>query len=232
MNNKNHKQYCNARDWECPYCHLIIKSRRALYNHFKVCDEKRKLPTDSLGRVISDKVLDGYKRRDSANHYLIENGLYNYSRHPHTECTKKYLSAKRQEWLESHPNHGVNWYDVNGIKVQGTWERQFAEYLNSKQIRWDRRKIPYCVSHNYTPDFFCIDQSIYFEVKGFLRDRDLFKMYLVLNEHPDIQIKLIMKEELSHLHEIDIFSLPNFNEIYKFEDIDRSKFVDVWHCDL
>ena len=57
-------------------------------------------------------------------------------------------------------------------------------------------------------------------------------MYLVLNEHPDIQIKLIMKEELSHLHEIDIFSLPNFNEIYKFEDIDRSKFVDVWHCDL
>lgn len=41
-----------------------------------------------------------------------------------------------------------------------------------------------------------------------------------------------MKEELLHLHEIDIFGLPNFNEIYKFEDIDRGKFIDVWHCDL
>lgn len=106
---------------ECPYCHLIIKSRCALYEHYKVCDEKSKLPTDSLCRVISSKVLDGYKKRDNTKRKLIEDGMLQYEGHHHTERTKKYLSIKRQEWLESHPNHGVNWYTVNGIKVQGTW---------------------------------------------------------------------------------------------------------------
>lgn len=54
-------------------------------------------------------------------------------------------------------------------------------------------------------------------------------MYLVLKEYPDINIKMIEKEELDNLERIDIFNLPNFNEKYKFEDIDTTKFIDIWN---
>lgn len=53
-------------------------------------------------------------------------------------------------------------------------------------------------------------------------------MYLVLKEYPDLQIKMIEREELNRLDEIDIFKLPNFQEKYKFEDIDLSSFNNVW----
>lgn len=113
--------------------------------------------------------------------------------------------------------------------MQGTWEKQFAEYLNKIGIAWERKKIRFCKTHQYTPDFYCPEQNVYFEVKGFRRDRDLYKMYLVLFEHPDIQIKMIERNEIKNLETIDIFSLPNFNEIYKFEDIDTSLFNNVWN---
>lgn len=107
-------------------------------------------------------------------------------------------------------------------------EKKFAEYLNAKNITWERRKIPFKNTHQYTPDFYCPVQNIYFEIKGFRRDRDIYKMYLVLAEHPELQIKMIERNEIMNLEKIDIFSLPNFNELYKFEDIDKTKFVDVW----
>ena len=59
----------------------------------------------------------------------VENGEIKYIGHKLTEEQRKHLSEVRQKWLEENPNHGVNWYEVNGIKVQGTWEKKFAEYL-------------------------------------------------------------------------------------------------------
>lgn len=53
-------------------------------------------------------------------------------------------------------------------------------------------------------------------------------MYLVLQEHPELKIKMIEQNEYENLENIDIFSLPNFNEIYKFEDIDMTKFNNIW----
>ena len=38
----------------------------------------------------------------------------------------------------------------------------------------------------------------------------------------------IERKEIMNLDKIDIFSLSNFNELYKFEDIDKTKFADVW----
>lgn len=39
---------------------------------------------------------------------------------------------------------------------------------------------------------------------------------------------MIEKEELDNLDTIDIFNLQNFNEKYKFEDIDQTKFINIW----
>ena len=43
--------------WVCEYCSSVFKSRRILRNHFKICEEKNKLPKDKLGRTISEKSL-------------------------------------------------------------------------------------------------------------------------------------------------------------------------------
>jgi hypothetical protein len=53
-------------------------------------------------------------------------------------------------------------------------------------------------------------------------------MYLVLDEHPELHIKMIERSELENLDNIDIFSLPDFQEKYKRESIDMSKFNNVW----
>lgn len=212
-------------DWKCSYCGCICKSRRKLAEHGKNCIEKGKLSKDSLGRVkvpgIGKKSADTFRKK-------VESGLAEYKGHNHNEETRNRLSKIRQKWLEENPNHGVKWYTVNGIKVQGTWEKRFAEYLNRMNILWTRESIQFQKTHRYTPDFYCPVENVYFEVKGFRRDRDIYKMYLVLDEHPNIQIKMIEKEQLDNLDKINIFNLPNFQEIYKREDIDTNLFLNIW----
>lgn len=144
------------------------------------------------------------------------------------EEMRQKLSVSRIAYIENNPNYGLKWYSVNGIKVQGTWEQKFAEYLTNKNIQWNRKRIIYQKIRRYTPDFYCKEFDCYFEVKGFLRDRDLYKMYLVLDEYPNLKIKMIRKEQLKDLENLDIFSLPNFQEIYSRESIDMTKFENVW----
>ena len=71
-------------------------------------------------------------------------------------------------------------------------------------------------------------ENVFFEVKGFRRERDLYKMHLVLKEHPDISIKMIEKKLLDNLEKINIFNLPNFQDIYPLSSVDTSKFTNVW----
>ena len=210
-------------DWICKYCGFVAKSRRKLAEHQKDCDAKKSLPKDSLGRTISPNQFEGMIR--SAKERAAAGKIQG---HKHTLETRRHLSKVRQKWLEENHNHGCKWFLINGIKVQGTWEKKFADYLNANNIKWERPKISFKKTHQYTPDFYCPEQNIYFEVKGFRRDRDIYKMYLVLSEHPELQIKMIERNEIMNLNKIDIFNLPNFNELYKLEDIDKTKFVDVW----
>lgn len=216
--------YKNAKDWICPYCNLKVKSRRKLRDHLNDCDKKKGLPTDSLGRTIAPGQYDAMirKTRELAAHGMLGG-------HKHNSETRKHLSEVRQQWLTEHPNHGVKWFTVNGIKVQGTWEKRFAEHLNNKGIVWRREKLRFLNTHYYTPDFYCPNENVYFEVKGFRRDRDIYKMYLVLAEHPELQIKMIEREQINNLDKINIFDLPNFQDLYKLEDVDVSKYTNVWN---
>ena len=53
-------------------------------------------------------------------------------------------------------------------------------------------------------------------------------MYLVLNEHPNLIIKILKKEHLDNLDSINVFELDNFQDVYDKNDIDMDKFVNVW----
>lgn len=95
------------------------------------------------------------------------------------------------------------WYEVNGQKVQGRWERDFALMMLRLDITWIKPKIGrdiwrYTrldgVIKSYTPDFFLEELSLFIEIKGFWWGADRTKMKLVQEQFPERKIKIIERE--------------------------------------
>lgn len=144
----------------------------------------------------------------------------------HTSNTKSKIGDARISYLENHKNNRSQWYEVSGIKVQGTWERDFAIRLNDLNIKWSRPHLKFKGHRRYTPDFYLDDLDIYVEIKGFMRDRDKRKMWLVLDEHNiDLRVVETLKEihDFSNVKDFDVFKIK-----YPEDSIDFSKFEDVW----
>jgi len=156
-------------------------------------------------------------KRVEKNREIYVNNIKNGKTKPsflgkhHSEETKNKLSLAQIKYLENTPH--VKWYIVNNgkrdIKVQGKWEKNVAEWLNEKHIKWDRITLKYSKTHRYTPDFYLVDLNEYLEVKGWLREIDKIKMRSVIFEHK-IKIKIIYQKEYRHLKDIDISSLKYF----------------------
>jgi very-short-patch-repair endonuclease len=66
----------------------------------------------------------------------------------------------------------VDWFEVQGIKVQGNWERRFAEFLVLKGFKFERHRLLYNTTHHYVPDFYIVNLNIYIEVKGWMKKSD------------------------------------------------------------
>ena len=115
----------------------------------------------------------------------------------HTTETKQKISVAL-----SKNNHGgrCEWFEVSGVKVQGTWERNFAEHMNNLGIMWEKLKLnfhvlPYTMNgmiRHYTPDFL-VEEKIYVELKGYYWGNDKEKMRLVLEQN-EVDVKIIEKE--------------------------------------
>jgi hypothetical protein len=153
-------------------------------------------------------------------------------------CLSKYfnnLPERKQRQSESRTNYlqnngHVDWFETFNIKnelikVQGTWENEFAVSLNRLGILYERKQIKFTKTNNYTPDFYLPEYDFYVEIKGFLYEKDKYKMLVAINNtNSDIRIisdikkiKSITKEELSELAKV--------KDIIRLEDIDFSKFV-------
>lgn len=127
----------------------------------------------------------------------------------HTKRTKEKMS-----------NASLNWKTMNGIrtryypvycpymkqtiKVQGTWQLKYAEYLNQNKINWIRsRKInlKYRLHqddylHTYYPDFYLPDKDQYVEIKGYYPTQNEAKMNKVFQYNKSKTITILFKEEL------------------------------------
>ena len=156
--------------------------------------------------------------------------IHSFKGKKHSNETKNHLSISRMKYLEKNPH--IKWYSIsNGIKeikVQGIWELNVAGWLNKNNISWDRKTIRYG-NRRYTPDFYLIDSDEYLEVKGWLKDRDLRKMFSVLNTHPNIRVKIMEKTLYKKIEFLDLKKIPLFNEKYSIDDIDFDKFNDIWN---
>lgn len=90
---------------------------------------------------------------------------------------------------ENNPGGRSKWFTVAGKKVQGTWERDFALYLEEHGVEWQRgQPLAYVLDgkeRHYTPDFYLPQFDRYVEVKGYWWGDDRRKMQAVMEQHQD-----------------------------------------------
>lgn len=149
----------------------------------KETDERVALMGKSVSATIQKQILDGtYKPRRMG------------------EESRKKLSER-----QSLQNSGgrSKWFEVNGIKVQGTWERDIAIKLTEMGINWIKPKTNNFIFkyemdnkiRSYSPDFYLPEFDVYLEIKGYWWGRDREKMDLVLSQYPDKKIVIVEKKE-------------------------------------
>ena len=120
-------------------------------------------------------------------------------RPPMTEENRKALSQR-----QSLRNTGgrCKWFKVNGISVQGTWERDLATKLTELSIVWDKPKVNTFIwkyvddsgkEKSYSPDFYLSELNIYLELKGHWWGNDREKMDIIIKTYPDRNLVIIEK---------------------------------------
>lgn len=95
------------------------------------------------------------------------------------------------------------WFDVGGIKVQGTWEYSIALKLNELFIKWLRPNSVYFIfkyeldgkMRSYTPDFYLPEFDVYLEIKGHWWGNDRLKMDTVIQKYPTHKFIIVEKQD-------------------------------------
>jgi hypothetical protein len=103
------------------------------------------------------------------------------------------------------------WFEVSGQYVQGTWERDIAQKLDTYGIEWKKVRsredsFRYELDGKtkwYSPDFYLPEYNLYIEVKGYWWGRDKEKMQAVYSQHPDARIVLVEKEQFEEIMNFD-----------------------------
>ena len=190
----------------CSYCCSERKNKNSWLNHERTClsNPNRNYKNGMTGKIGSNQ----FKKAKELNMAIPPGTMTGkpgtFTGKKHTDKTKQIMSEKR-----SLNNKGgkSKWYEVNGIKVQGTWERNIASILTEKSINWIK---PSTTNHSfkyqidgkiktYTPDFYLESENVYLEIKGFWWGRDKEKMLSVLTQYPDIKIIIIEKNHYKRI---------------------------------
>lgn len=92
------------KEWTCQYCNQIFHSRQKLYNHYKDCVEKAKLPKDSLGKTINiDGKREGFCGSTCAGEdwrALPPTGIYASTAYKAPEANHEYGSCRNDALME------------------------------------------------------------------------------------------------------------------------------------
>ena len=93
--------------------------------------------------------------------------------------------TRRNKWRKLH----------NGLTLRSGLEQKVAKHLDSKKVKYEYETmvVAYTVPesvHKYTPDFI-LPNGIVIEVKGRFTAQDRKKMSLVIEQNPDLDIRLL-----------------------------------------
>lgn len=153
--------------------------------------------------MSQQSIANARKRGDIVTRTTSEAGKLYYKSNPAKQMGNEARDRLSKRMSENNPGGRSKWFEVNGKKVQGTWERNFALYCNENNIEWDRCKpwkyILDGKERSYTPDFFILEKNLYIEIKGRWWGDDKRKMEAVINQHPDKKILILEKEKYQKL---------------------------------
>ena len=195
----------------CEICNKECKSTKSLLAHkWRAHTEEgklHKLKTVSRGytshwkgqtKDTSDVIKHIAKKNSEIIQRKILNGTFIASKMGETARDK--LSIE-----QSLHNRGgkCKWFDYKGQKLQGTWELNVAKKLDELNIEWIKPKVHKDViqyelngkNKHYTPDLYLPTYDLYLEIKGYWWGNDKAKMKAVMDQHPNIKIVLIEKNE-------------------------------------
>lgn len=89
--------------------------------------------------------------------------------------------------------------DKMTVDLQGTWELRLVEFLDSKNVEWERNRVGFKYSfenklRNYFPDFYLKKHNLFLEVKGYEteKDREKWKQF-------PFKLLILKKKEIDNL---------------------------------
>ena len=92
----------------------------------------------------------------------------------------------------------------NSVFLISSFEIKYYQWLTKNNIRWKKPDSIFYVDnvgkkHWYRPDFYLIDSNEIIETKGYFWNNDKIKMKWVIEQHPELSIKILTKKELKEL---------------------------------
>ncbi len=213
------KKICSKSPNQCP-ANRKKNSQNVKLAHAKEPEKWKGHLTGFASKQWKDNNLQQYQlmQKQSGETYKkrVQSGElipYWLGKH-HTVQARQKMSKNAA--LNSNGHVRTKYYDVycphenKFVKVQGTWQLKYAEYLNQNNISWIRsRKInlKYRLHqddylHTYYPDFYLTDTDQYIEIKGYWwksqdgKIDDKRKMLLVIEQNKDKKIRIFEHKQL------------------------------------
>lgn len=138
----------------------------------------------------------------------------NWSKAAHTpEALEKLSNSLKKFYRNNEPIRKTKKYiqetvfDVYGKKrvLSSSWEKRFVNILQRENVKWTyeehRFQLKSLENRTYTPDFFCPDKNIFFEVKGYLWPDAKIKLNAFYLEYPSVKLVIIDGEKLQKLEQ-------------------------------
>ena len=136
-----------------------------------------------------------------------------FSNKNHTLKTRQRLSQIAGQRQGCGFKSNIKYYKVycpylkKHVKVLGTWQLKYAQYLNDNSVLWQRKRevnFQYKLSEDdivrtYYPDFHLIESNDYIEIKGYFPPQDQLKMKKVKEYNPEANIIMLFCQDLKQL---------------------------------
>lgn len=173
---------------------------QSLYDSGKSWNELSKIySSTSIAWALKNGKIKTRKRSESCK-LAWKNGKHSIDtfRTPeHRKKMRRFGGYKQKAGRCAHLKYIMK--DGSVIDLQGSWEYTFAEFLDSKNVTWNRNRIGHKYSYNgktncYYPDFYVPVLNLYIEVKGYEtnRDREKWKQFPFL-------LLVVKKEDIKDL---------------------------------
>lgn len=169
---------------KCKFCNKNFDKGFQLGGHTAGCERNPNNNRNKISETMKGKVLSDLHKSN------IKKGM------------RKAVLEGRQKTPK--PGGICNHFDIANTEgiiqhIQGSWEKKFVEFLNSKNIHWQRNKIGYKYyfedeEKTFFPDFYLKDYDAYVEVKGYQTSKDLAKW----KDFP-FKLFIVKRDELKNL---------------------------------